>query len=202
MYSVANAALSRSGLPHSAIRGSRNMCFSPRLFAAYHGLLRLATPRHPPMDPYSLDHIIVPIKSASQGQPDSRSAPAPHAPFPCSCHRSRFAFARSRGLALSAAALLPQDSPLLEIRGFEPLTYGLQSRRSSQLSYIPSFPICNTSLRMLHSIKKGMKKEASDACIRNHTQSRSPFHPQTGCTELFGQTCYSLALEIAPAFSI
>ena len=36
------------GLPHSAIRGSRDMCSSPRLFAAYHGLHRPAAPRHPP----------------------------------------------------------------------------------------------------------------------------------------------------------
>ena len=38
----------RVGLPHSAIRGSRDMCSSPRLFAAYHGLLRTVAPRHPP----------------------------------------------------------------------------------------------------------------------------------------------------------
>ena len=31
----------------------------------------------------------------------------------------------------------PKKAPLLEIRGFEPLTPGLQSRCSSQLSYIP-----------------------------------------------------------------
>jgi hypothetical protein len=60
MYSVANNGFSPVGLPHSAIRGSMDICSYPRLFAAYHGLLRLATPRHPPMDPYSLDHIIVP----------------------------------------------------------------------------------------------------------------------------------------------
>ena len=36
------------GLPHSAIRGSRDVCSSPRLIAAYHGLLRTAAPRHPP----------------------------------------------------------------------------------------------------------------------------------------------------------
>ena len=51
--------ISPVGLPHSAISGSQDMCSSPKLFAAYHGLLRLATPRHSPMDPYSLDHIIV-----------------------------------------------------------------------------------------------------------------------------------------------
>ena len=54
-----DTGISPSGLPHSAIRGSQDICSSPRLFAACHGLLRLATPRHSPIDPYSLDHIIV-----------------------------------------------------------------------------------------------------------------------------------------------
>ena len=43
-----NAGLSPCGLPHSAVRGSADVCSSPRLFAAYHGLLRLTAPRHPP----------------------------------------------------------------------------------------------------------------------------------------------------------
>ena len=37
-----------AGLPHSDIRGSKVICTSPRLFAAYHVLLRLREPRHPP----------------------------------------------------------------------------------------------------------------------------------------------------------
>ena len=36
------------GFPHSDIRGSLDMCSSPRLFAAYHVFLRLPVPRHPP----------------------------------------------------------------------------------------------------------------------------------------------------------
>ena len=39
---------SHNGLPHSDIRGSIRICQSPRLFAAYHVLLRLPEPRHPP----------------------------------------------------------------------------------------------------------------------------------------------------------
>ena len=35
-------------LSHSEIRGSRAICASPRLFAAYHVLRRLREPRHPP----------------------------------------------------------------------------------------------------------------------------------------------------------
>ena len=35
-------------MPHSAIQGSQDVCSSPWLIAAYHGLHRLRVPRHPP----------------------------------------------------------------------------------------------------------------------------------------------------------
>ena len=43
------------GLPHSDIRGSNLVCKSPRLIAAYHVLLRLQEPRHPP---YALTYFL------------------------------------------------------------------------------------------------------------------------------------------------
>ena len=44
----------RSGFPHSDIPGSMLACSSPRLFAAYHVLLRGHQPRHPPS---TLNHL-------------------------------------------------------------------------------------------------------------------------------------------------
>ena len=43
-----------SGFPHSDIHGSKDICSSPWLFAAYHVLHRLSVPRHPPCALYSL----------------------------------------------------------------------------------------------------------------------------------------------------
>jgi hypothetical protein len=40
--------LQPAGLPHSDISGSMVICTYPKLFAAYHVLLRLREPRHPP----------------------------------------------------------------------------------------------------------------------------------------------------------
>ena len=40
--------LQPAGLPHSEIAGSIVICTSPALIAAYHVLLRLREPRHPP----------------------------------------------------------------------------------------------------------------------------------------------------------
>ena len=42
------------GLSHSEILGSRIICISPKLFAAYHVLHRLQEPRHPP---YALSYL-------------------------------------------------------------------------------------------------------------------------------------------------
>src|SRR5690606_14085621 len=48
--------LQHNGLPHSDICGSPRVCQSPQLFAAYHVLLRLCEPRHPP---YALSLLFV-----------------------------------------------------------------------------------------------------------------------------------------------
>ena len=42
------AGITSCGLPHSDIRGSRDMCSFPRLFVACRVLLRLSAPGHPP----------------------------------------------------------------------------------------------------------------------------------------------------------
>ena len=40
-------AVTRDGLPHSEICGSKDICSYPQLIAAYHVLRRLREPRHP-----------------------------------------------------------------------------------------------------------------------------------------------------------
>ena len=47
--------LQPAGLSHSEIRGSKAICASPRLIAAYHVLHRLQEPRHPP---YALSYLL------------------------------------------------------------------------------------------------------------------------------------------------
>ena len=48
VFRVGLLDITPAGLPHSDIPGSKPACGSPRLFAAYHVLLRLLAPRHPP----------------------------------------------------------------------------------------------------------------------------------------------------------
>ena len=73
---VQNVGITPNGLPHSAIQGSQDMCSFPWLFAAYHGLLRLVAPRHPPYTSirltilsFLLQSSLSPITSLVQASP-------------------------------------------------------------------------------------------------------------------------------------
>ena len=92
------------GLPHSDICGSRDICSSPQLFAAYHVLLRLREPRHPPFALFAFLSSSLSFENAG-------------GIHTCSSRCS------------SLVNVL-----LVENNGFEPLTLCLQSRCSSQLS--------------------------------------------------------------------
>ena len=46
-----------SGFPHSEISGSKDICSSPKLFAAYHVFHRLLVPRHPPYALFSMTNL-------------------------------------------------------------------------------------------------------------------------------------------------
>ena len=47
-----------AGFPHSDICGSKIICISPQLFAAYHVFLRLLVPRHPPCALFCLTSLL------------------------------------------------------------------------------------------------------------------------------------------------
>ena len=59
-------------LPHSDIRGSKGICPSPRLFAAYHVLRRLREPQASPVRPFLLSCIFRLYDLATSGSLDSR----------------------------------------------------------------------------------------------------------------------------------
>ena len=76
--------MSRGGLPHSEIFGSKPVCGSPKLFAAYRVLHRLLAPRH---SPYALSSLTIrnsgTIACTGSGIRDSGfEAPCPRIPNP------------------------------------------------------------------------------------------------------------------------
>ena len=116
------------GFPHSEISGSKRVCRSPKLNAAYHVLHRLLMPRHPL---YALTSLTK-IKS---GQlcltiSISRSLSISCAPFSMQMSKNNPAQA---GKTVSYTA----QTDLVGVPGLEPGTSSLSGMRSNQLSYTP-----------------------------------------------------------------
>ena len=117
------------GLPHSETRGSKGMCPSPRLIAAYRVLHRLVMPRHP-----SCARIRLAGGSA---------APARFSRVTLQCNSSSQTMQLSKidpargGEILSDCAGEPLRG-LVGVPGIEPGTSSLSGTRSNQLSYTPA----------------------------------------------------------------
>ena len=133
---------------HSDISGSKPACGSPKLFAAYHVLLRLLVPRHPSCALSSLTTKknnfllstlvccnIIPILNNSEKIVRGFS--------------SRLTFLNCQSTSRNSPciykmcfqALSYQSFPtpyLVGVLGFEPRTSSLSGTRSNQLSYTPS----------------------------------------------------------------
>src|SRR6185295_19125433 len=100
-----------AGLPHSEILGSKPVCGSPRLIAAYRVLHRLSAPRHPPCTLSSLTNAN--LLSISLPGESYRFLPnsVVNEPWISGIHACFAIF-------------------MVELIGFEPTTSALQGRRS------------------------------------------------------------------------
>src|SRR5690606_14439666 len=68
-FSHAYPGISRDGFPHSEIDGSKPVCGSPSLIAAYHVLHRLLAPRHPP---YALSSLTIRTRTSGRPMPEPK----------------------------------------------------------------------------------------------------------------------------------
>ena len=135
------------GFPHSDTRGSADMCSSPRLFAAYHVLLRLPVPRHSPCALLQLTsvrycfltfRVFLPLGSSEPPSGTSAISPA----VPCTSVYMVFCLSAPSRAAMCGLFFLP----LPDFFEFYDWTSAPLALRFHPI--LDSFPIC--CLRILH----------------------------------------------------
>ena len=121
-----------AGFPHSDISGSTLVCNSPELFAAYHVLHRLLTPRHPP---FALTSLIQKGIESFRANEDA----LPRSLFDCQRSMKTPASRRTSGPTIPHA---PSGARLHDGGDNRDRTGNLRLAKPalSQLSYIPAIP--------------------------------------------------------------
>ena len=85
MYSAWDTpGINQGGFPHSEISGSKPVCGSPELIAAYHVLHRLLAPRH---SPYALSSLTIRTRFKTLAAGGWRLAAPKCCPLPAACCR-------------------------------------------------------------------------------------------------------------------
>ena len=131
---------------HSDIPGSKFDCNSPRLFAAYHVLLRLSMPRHPSCALSSLTTRKIKISLCLSTKLHFFAVISSRHYFFFIC-QSTLRSNRSFYVILFQGFHQIGQQYMVGVLGFEPRTSSLSGTRSNQLSYTPEFPKKWLSLR-------------------------------------------------------
>ena len=140
------------GLPHSAICGSKDVCSSPQLFAAYRGLLRRTAPRHPPQTYSCLTIFSFPrfkLPTAQALKPSSLPYIFKEHAYPAGTP--------------SLLSFLNLGQNRVEL-----LTPALSERCSNQLSYCPVFDNSRTCLLL-----KGHRERKKADAVSKHSRADS-----------------------------
>ena len=116
-------SITSARLPHSEIPGSTVVCTFPELIAAYHVLHRLQTPRHPP---YALSSLTKKNQKFAQLKSVLTLIKEPED----ACFLIPYAVVKERFAKLPGLKTGEVSQLMVEITGIEPVTSGLQSRRS------------------------------------------------------------------------
>jgi hypothetical protein len=114
--------MNASGLPHSEIPGSKPVCGSPELFAAYHVLHRHLSPRH---SPYALSSLTIDMRTHTGLQTAFASVRRCES-FSAHCVECVV----GKNYRLQDIQLSKNPNTLVENTGLEPVTSWLQTRRS------------------------------------------------------------------------
>ena len=135
------AEVCSAGFPHSEIAGSKDICSSPALIAAYHVFHRLSVPRHPPCALCSMTTSLYSVTTMGRS-------------FSI---RKKFRFKKLNPscimrieLMLCIPMWIIQNLSLMGLSGLEPPTSRLSGVRSNRLSYKPIIFICKTAFAVVY----------------------------------------------------
>ena len=133
-FSICSMDMTPCGFPHSEIHGSKVICTSPWLIAAYHVFRRLPVPRHSPCALFSLTVFSsVQILHLPTSRIKQNCRFLYNQSFLDVFTQSLFSFQGA-----SAKGFSPKLGKMVGSSGLEPPTSRLSGARSNHLSYEPT----------------------------------------------------------------
>ena len=158
-----------AGFPHSEIAGSKDICSSPTLIAAYHVFHRLSVPRHPPCALCSMTTSLYSVTTMGRSFFIRKKCVVKFKSYGLMSYHFQYVVFKVHvygfkklnpncitriELVLCIPIWIIQNLSLMGLSGLEPPTSRLSGVRSNRLSYKPITFICKTAFAVVYFLKR------------------------------------------------